>query len=395
MSAFGGKPAFSCPDILRLPMDQDYIWNLIAKRLAGEATDGELKELETALRRNPDLHYTLEAMEDMWRNQPETDSGQAEIAFQKHLDRMSSAGLEFGGMDLNSSNYKSVHYKYWKILAFAVTGFLLVIMAVHFMGAKNSTVVVPKTPWEVTTRNGTKTSLLLPDGSTVWLNAGSRLSYDSLYGVSLREVTLSGEGYFDVVRNPNKPFIIHTGKINIKVLGTIFNVKSYPGEQTIETSLIRGSIEVSFPSLSAKKIILKANQKLIINKMEPMTIANANHIVSSTVPLIKLLHISRIGSDSSIAETGWMQNRLYFNDQSFRELLNNMERKYGVSFQLADSSLDKIHFTGSFQNETVLQALDALRMTAEESTEDFIYEIQGNKVFIYNNTKGVHSNQAK
>ena len=119
--------------------------------------------------------------------------------------------------------------------------------------------------------------MLLPDGSTVWLNAGSRLTYDSLYGTTLREVTLSGEAYFDVVKNPKKPFIIHTGKINIRVLGTVFNVKSYPEEQTIETSLIKGSIEVSFPSQPSKKIILKPNQKLIIDKTETNASKNTNH----------------------------------------------------------------------------------------------------------------------
>ena len=103
-------------------------------------------------------------------------------------------------------------------------------------------------------------------------------TYDSLYGNNLREVTLSGEAYFDVVKNPKKPFIIHTGKINIKVLGTIFNVKSYPGEKTIETSLIKGSIEVSFPSTPSKKIILKPNQKLVINKTENNPTATLNQV---------------------------------------------------------------------------------------------------------------------
>jgi len=105
--------------------------------------------------------------------------------------------------------------------------------------------------------------------------------------------------------------------------------------------------------------------------------------------------LNRIGSDGSITETGWMENRLYFNDMSFHDLLRSMERKYGVSFKMTDSVLETIHFTGSFQNETVSQALDALRLTAEESTADFTYEIKGNQVFIYNNTTGVHSIQPK
>ena len=152
---------------------------------------------------------------------------------------------------------------------------------------------------------------------------------------------------------------------------------------------------MSFPSQPSKKIILKPNQKLIVDKTESNASQNTNRGMPGMVPVISIQHLNRIGSDSSITETGWMENRLYFNDMSFHDLLQNMERKYGVSFKVADAALDTIHFTGSFQNETVSQALDALRLTAEQSTTDFKYEIKGNQVFIYNTTTGVHSTQPK
>jgi transmembrane sensor len=374
-------------------MDQDHIWNLIAKKLAGEASAGDLKELESALRLDPDLHYSLEALHDMWNKNTELEPHQAEDAFEKHMDRMRALDIDMGEPEPDPSTEIHIRTRRrfinWKTISFAVSGILLLTLIFHFSSLRNPVQPLQKSSWEVVTRNGTKTNLLLPDGSTVWLNSGSRLTYDSLYGTRLREVTLSGEAYFDVLRNPEKPFIIHTGKINIKVLGTAFNVKSYPGEKTIETSLIRGSIEVSFPTQPSKKIILKPNQKLVIDKSEPLLPVSANHPMAENKPLISIQHLNRIGSDSSIAETGWMQNRLYFNDMSLHDLLKSMERKYGVTFQLNDVTLDTVHFTGSFQNETVTQALDALRLTAEKSTTDFTYEVRGNQVFIYNNTTGV------
>ncbi|HZZ76318.1 MAG TPA: FecR family protein, partial [Puia sp.] len=283
-----------------------------------------------------------------------------------------------------------------KMIAFLSAGFILLFLGYYFLNLKSpSSAAVQKPVWEVITKNGSKSNLLLPDGTSVWLNAGSRLSYDSLYGSDLREVTLSGEGYFDVVKNPKKPFIIHTGKINIRVLGTVFNVKSYPEDKTIETSLIRGSIEVSFPSQPSKKIILKPNQKLIIDKILPKTNGSMNGSTADPVPPMSIQQLNRTGSDSTITETGWMDNRLFFDDMSFHDLLKNMQRKYGVSFIMTDTLLDTIHFTGSFQNETITQALDALRLTAEQSTADFKYEIKGNQVFIYNTTTGVHSTQPK
>jgi transmembrane sensor len=379
-------------------MDNERIWNLIAKKLSGEASSIEKKELETILRLDPDLHYSLEALHEMWKHQTEPDPVQAEKAFQKHQDRMRSMGMEMNMTETDTpieifpvSRRRFIN---WKTLSFAVSFFLLLTLGIHFYGNRYPATNTQKPVWEIVTPNGTKTNLLLPDGSSVWLNADSRLTYDSLYGNKIREVTLQGEAYFDVVKNPDKPFIIHAGKINIRVLGTVFNVKSYPDEKTIETSLIRGSIEVSFPSLPAKKIILNPNQKLVINTADIDSNTSKNQTVSS-LPLISIHHLNRIGSDSSIAETGWMQNRLYFNDMSFHDLLKNMERKYGVSFHLKDPMTDTIHFTGSFQNETVTEALDALRLTAETTTAEFTYDMQGNQVFIYNNTSGDHSIQTK
>jgi transmembrane sensor len=218
-------------------MDNDHIWNLIAKKLAGEASVGELKELETILRRDADLHYSLEALHDMWKKKSQQKPEQSEIAFQKHMDRMYSRGIDMGSMESNLSmdEFPDIPHRYmnWKTLAFTIAGFFLIVLEYYFYSYQNPIPAVQKPVWEVVTRNGSKTNLLLPDGTTVWLNAGSSLTYDSLYGNKLREVTLSGEAYFDVVKNPNKPFIIHTGKIYIKVLGTIFDVKSYPGEKTM------------------------------------------------------------------------------------------------------------------------------------------------------------------
>jgi transmembrane sensor len=377
-------------------MENEQIWILIAKKLSGEASAGDLKELEQALRMDPDLHYSLEALNDLWNSQP--ISIDTELAFQKHLEKMRNHGFEMSNQenqididDPSSSRPILKKVKKPLILLLVVT---VLIAANIFFKPGILIPVTPKPQWEIITRNGSKTNLLLPDGTSVWLNAGSRLTYDSLYDTNKREVTLSGEGYFDVVKNPKKPFIIHTGKINIKVLGTVFNVKSYPEENTIETSLIKGSIEVSFPFLSLKKIILKDNQKLIIDKSEKVTGRQSSHNSATGVPLFSIQHLNKKGNDSVITETGWMQNRLFFNDMSFKELLMVMERKYGVTFKLADAGLDTIHFTGSFQNETVSQALDALRLTAEKSTTDFTFQIDGNQVTIYNNS-GVHSNQAQ
>ena len=91
--------------------------------------------------------------------------------------------------------------------------------------------LVAKHSNEVSTQPGSKSKIQLPDGSTVWLNAGSKLTYTKDFGKEIREVTLIGEAFFDVTKMKEKPFIIHTSSINIKVLGTAFNVKAYPEDK--------------------------------------------------------------------------------------------------------------------------------------------------------------------
>jgi transmembrane sensor len=362
-------------------MDNDRIWNLIAKKLAGEASSGDLRELESALRINPELHYSLEAMNDMWKKQCFGESGQSDIAFQKHIERMHSLGVEMGNKENNSSidgfpDSPSRSMK-WKITGFIISGFSILILGFYFLNLKTSAPTAPKAVWEVVTRNGTKTNLLLPDGSSVWLNAGSRLTYDSLYGNVLREVTLSGEAYFDVVKNPKKPFIIHTGKINIRVLGTTFNVKSYPGDKTIETSLIRGSIEVTFPSLPSKKIILKPNQKLIVNNAQTADFSPSKSGIAQFPSTEIIDHLTRARNDTTVIETAWLKNKLVFIDEPFGELAVKMERLYGVNIHFDNSSIDTLHFTGSFDSENIQQALNALRLSAQ-----FNYVINNNDIQI-------------
>ena len=117
----------------------------------------------------------------------------------------------------------------------------------------------------VSTQPGSKTKLQLSDGTQVWLHSNSKLVYnDQSFGKTNREVTLYGEAFFDVVKNARVPFIIHTGQVNITVKGTAFNVKAYPTDKAIETTLLRGLIEITTLQDPDRKILLKPNEKISI-----------------------------------------------------------------------------------------------------------------------------------
>ena len=98
-----------------------------------------------------------------------------------------------------------------------------------------------------------------------WLNADSKLTYDENFRGDYREVSLEGEAFFDVVKDKTRPFIIHTKTLDIRVLGTAFNVSAYESEKNTETALFRGSVEVTLHNNPEKKIVLKPNEKLMVN----------------------------------------------------------------------------------------------------------------------------------
>ena len=365
-------------------MEQEQIWNLVAKKLSGEASEDELRGLETLLRSNPELHYSMQTITDLWNSNQSNNKNieEAHKAFDRHIERMRALDINFTN---NEPAVPEAPKKGKKkvILLCSAAVISATVLLISFRIFKNpsdsSSPALQKINSEISTRYGSKTNLVLPDGTKVWLNAGSKLNYDRNYGNSLREVGLTGEAYFDVVKNAEKPFIIHTGKIEIKVLGTAFNVKSYPGEKTIETSLIRGSIEITFKDRPSEKVILKPNEKLVVaNEDVPMIVTKKQSIKQVNEPIVAISHLNYARRDSTIIETAWVQNKLFFQDESFKDLAAQMQRWYGVSIRFDNSERDTLHFTGSFENETIQQALDALKLTAR-----FNYSVGRNEVDIF------------
>lgn len=372
--------------------DKEYTWNLVAKKLSGEATPEELLELERLLRNNPDLHYPVQAIADLWKPANPKDQKEAELAFNRHLDRMNDLGsispgninTEDPGLNYNPpQRQRSVNIR---ALVAAALCLLILTGGWYYSRSRNvSSVTKTGSPARdpgstVFTRNGSRTNLLLPDGTQVWLNAGSRITYNKDYGTATRDVNLIGEAFFDVARNAEKPFIIHTSRIDIKVLGTRFNVKSYPTDRTTETTLIRGSIEVSVKDRPSEKIILKPNEKLVVanddSTLHRITDGpNTSPTNESLVSIRKPTYESHTGA---IIETSWVEDKLSFQDEDFSELARQLERWYGVSIRFDQSRLEDLHFTGSFRIETIQQALDALKMT-----NPFSYVIHDKAITIF------------
>lgn len=341
-------------------MPQTLFWNLLAKKLAGEASSEELEQLDELMRQHPEWIYPAQHIQDLWDLEALPPSPeQQEKAFARHLEHMKQNGIPLPGTEAEeSAPFFSPRRK-------NKSRFLFPIAAVFILSIVLLLVLRPGTPpparqvSEVQTRAGSRTKLTLPDSSTVWLNAGSKISYGAGFGQSNREVTLSGEAYFDVKKSKT-PFVIHTSAIRITVLGTAFNVKSYPNEKTTETSLVRGKVEITVNSRPGEKFILEPNEKLVVaNNIQEAPKSSPGKKEEPLIVLRKITHLE----DSSIVETSWIDNKLVFMDESFAEVAAKMERWYNVEIKIADEKIAAARLTGTFENESVTQALKALQIT--------------------------------
>jgi transmembrane sensor len=372
-------------------MNQEFAWDLIAKKLAGGASQEELDQLEVLLKNDPALHYPLQIITDLWKHRPYNIKQTADNAFARHIARMEVMNVDFDkekltapeNSYLSSDLFVTKKKSKTKTMVLVSSSIFVLVMAFFvvkysvFNADKKQAGSVQNNLSEISTHNGSKTNVVLPDGTIVKLNAGSKLTYDKSYGNTIREVDLTGEAFFDVVKNKEKPFIIHTKKINIKVLGTTFNVRSYPDEKT-ETSLVKGSIEVTFKDKPSEKIILKPNEKLIVTDDDlSLRSAKTRSTKETFAPIVAISHLNYTKKDSTIIETAWVQNKFIFRDEMFKQLALRMERWYNVSIRFDNSGMEKLSFTGIFENETVQQALDALQLSGK-----FNYSMKENEIVI-------------
>ncbi|HEY0068274.1 MAG TPA: FecR domain-containing protein [Flavisolibacter sp.] len=358
----------------------DRFAQLIARKLSGEASTAELDELHSWLAANPEAQYFYEVFSNFWNSRPETDANTAED--DDHFRQIIAlAEQEEGpaiepGEEYIPGRGRLVTLR--RVLAAAMFIGLAVCTYLFFIGRSDVSGQAPVN--EVVARTGARSHLLLPDGSKVWLNSESKLVYQGSFNDTIREVHLEGEAFFDVVKDAKRPFIVHTSDIDIRVLGTAFNVKSYPRETLIEATLIRGMIEVTNKNApKAPKVILRPHEKLVFNKEKAPAAEEGKGVKGKPehIPAISITALPKNMADSSLKETSWVYNKINFDGDTFRELAQKMERWYNVHIRFSNDKVADFRLHGSFANETVEEALQALQYIAP-----FRYKISGNEIEI-------------
>jgi len=269
---------------------------------------------------------------------------------------------------------------YKKVVAWAALCGCLIIGALWFYRRESRPLPGAPKQSEVAT-SMSKSRVQLPDGSVVILNRQSKLVYNKDFGLSKREILLTGEAYFDIAKNEAVPLTVVAGAVRIRVMGTAFNVRAYTDDSTIETSLIRGSIEVSSTDDPERTIRMRPNEKIVFGKDIASSSSSDNARSPETrKPAQTFVQMNRIKpnpTDSSINEIVWVQDKLIFSKEPFYSLAQKMERWYQVRIKFKDKISEQLSLTGSLEKENLTEALDALQQLTP-----FNYEIDGSMVTI-------------
>ncbi|WP_294544665.1 FecR family protein [uncultured Bacteroides sp.] len=235
---------------------------------------------------------------------------------------------------------------------------------------------------------GSKSQIVLPDGTTVWLNSGSKLSYTEDFGKNSRTVYLDGEGFFDVTKNKKIGFEVYAGETRIRVLGTQFNMKAYSADERKRVTLLNGSLSVITNNTHSKETILVPNEQAVIMKGSSdiqVRRVEAENYVSWAEQQKETLTIIEPKVDKLLPQmhtpNQTFRNTLFFDEEPLSQIVKDLSRAYNVTIQLGCKEIATGIYYGDFRNEENLyEILDVITSSGE-----IYYEVRDNKIIINKN----------
>lgn len=302
--------------------------------LADQATADEKQAVEAWLQADPAHERELSdvaAIYYAWRTRERIAARDVSKAYRRVRGRI-------------GQGRRQLWLRHWAVAAACFVGGLL-LSSLFFLnnGGEERTGMVT-----VRSNAGVRTQFSLPDGTLVDLNAGSTLSYPASWEEKKeRRVALTGEAYFKVERDEAHPFVVSVKeeRLQVKVLGTEFNVQAYEGDRTVGTTLVNGSValEARTAPHTLKRMKLRPSEKAVWD-------VEAGTVSVRTV--------------DTANETAWREGRLVFKEEPLPEVLRRLSHYYNVRFEVADPILNSYRFTGTFDNKQLFQVLDYLSLSS-------------------------------
>jgi len=339
---------------------ENFDWELLTKYINNETNSREKLEVEAWLNASEANRETLEKTRQMLEK--------VDVYFTNKKFNSAAAWKNVHSKIHPAQSKKMKHkrtgkevvlrfYKYAAILLVA-----LLLGSVTYFGFKNQMPVLFNQ--SVTAENQVVNNYVLPDGSVVTLNRNSKLIFPKHFKKNVREVTITGEAFFDVKPNANKPFIINAGNVQVKVLGTSFNVCAYPDTETVEVVVESGKVQVTRkdagPEIKNREVFLLPGEK--------GTLFNQNLMLKKSV-----------NTDPNIIS--WKTHDLVFNKVPLSEVIRCLEKVYNIKIQVMEPELNNLVLTAHFDKKPVDFILNVVRLTfnLELSGENKQFTLSGRK----------------
>lgn len=327
---------------------------LIMKYLAHECTPDELKEIERQISRNESDAEQLFESERIWNLGNEirySDEKVIEEAYQ----RLIATNVTVPSVSSRGRRRSTVKIRLWWQLG--VVAVLVILLVMNFMRPHVRS-ESPNIVWNsIHVPHGQRADVTLSDGTKVSLNSATTLRYPGTFTEETRGVELEGEGYFEVTHDKAHPFMVHTEKINVKVLGTIFNLKAYPSEQT-EVTLARGKVEVE-SSDRQNKITMRPNERIVYSEAKGMVLQQ------------------NLNTDLL---TSWTRGEAAYINKPLCDICADLERRYNVHIKIENDDLAKVVFTCHLKENTTIEQV----MKLLKGTHKLNYRINEKEIHIVN-----------
>lgn len=312
---------------------------------AGNASEEQKKFVQTWINESGENEKLYNDLKNIWEytgTENMQESYEVEAAIHRFRERI---------QEEKSGGFRS----FQKLYKYAAVFFVLIaIPAIIWLVGKQQE-NENRTFTTVFSAYGDKTEVMLPDSSLVWLNSGSQLTFSNNFESDTRNVFLAGEAFFNVRKDPGKPFVVKAQGVDIEVLGTEFNLKAYPDEADVAVTLVEGSVQVSH--LNQEKMI-KPGQKLLLNKeTDDINIFNPEDLAP---------------------DVEWIKGRLVFHNQSLADLELTLERWFDVEIEFKDEMVKTRRFSGTLERESILEVISYFGVSQYVD-----YTIQGNVITFF------------
>ena len=319
---------------------------LLHRLIAGTTTEEENRQLMEWFRQCASKEEFFMLFETAWKESPDEMPRDVQERMYRRLSR-----------ELDEKKTKTILLRSrfsWKVWPqIAVACIIIVLGLVNYrmndkqkqLSTQNFTVLAEK---------GQRAFITLPDSTKVWLNSDTKISYPADYGLKERNVTLVGEAYFEVAKNPDKRFIVEAKRMQVEALGTSFNVNAYQNDNKIIASLFSGSVRVSYDRHVA---ILKPHESVKVDLLNRS--------------------FSRYKDESMQNIALWRKNEITFDGESLEEITHIMSRLYNTTICIEDESLKKVCYIGTIRNNNLENFIDIINLTTP-----VVYENKGDTVFL-------------